>query len=730
MNKAKQQAIGTMAALLLAALFLLAGGAWALPAPKRPAEGVPADWWAQAQAEIRGLEYRPKAVPEAGAEGAVHTVRAPNRAHNFRLNFTPEGVRVTPRTATGPDWSWGLQLTGIGRAGDLRRPEAARLRVAGERVELVRGRLTEWYINDERGLEQGFTLHGPLPGSAGDELLLRLDVAGTLQPRLEQGNRAIAFAPPGGETVLRYGQLLAFDAAGRDLPVRFDLVGGGVEIAVATTGARYPIVIDPLATSVTWMATGDREGAYFGTSVATAGDVNGDGYDDVIVGAPGYSNGQSGEGAVFVYYGSSSGLKDKHDWMVESNQVNAAFGKSVATAGDVNGDGFDDIIIGAPGYADGQANEGAAFVYYGSGGGLSTSANWQIKSNQSGASLGWSVATAGDVNGDGYADVIVGAPWYGNGQVNEGAAFVYHGSSTGLSRVPPTVMSDPVPQPDWRAESNQEESFFGISLATAGDVDNDGYADVIIGADFYDHGQQNEGAVFLYHGSSAGLSTAPPNVSEPAPKPNWFAESNQEYSYFGGSVATAGDVNKDGFDDVIIGASWYDLDENFECGAAFVYHGSASGLSTASSLPPEPTPRPDWRKVSDQESSYFGVSVSTAGDVNADGYADVIVGAVDYSNGKTDEGAAFVYHGSASGLQTTVGWMGDGNQETSSFGSAVAEAGDINKDGLADVIIGAPFYDWNGIANSGAVFLNRSGPDGSFYLSPNPTGGATTIYLD
>ena len=362
MNKAKQQAIGTMAALLLAALFLLAGGAWALPAPKRPAEGVPADWWAQAQAEIRGLEYRPKAVPEAGAEGAVHTVRAPNRAHNFRLNFTPEGVRVTPRTATGPDWSWGLQLTGIGRAGDLRRPEAARLRVAGDRVELVRGRLTEWYINDERGLEQGFTLHGPLPGSAGDELLLRLDVAGTLQPRLEQGNKAIAFAPPGGETVLRYGQLLAFDAAGRDLPVRFDLVGGGVEIAVATTGARYPIVIDPLATSVTWMATGDREGAYFGTSVATAGDVNGDGYDDVIVGAPDYSNGQTGEGAVFVYYGSAAGLNQTPNWMVESNQEYAAFGTSVATAGDVNGNGFDDIIIGAPGYENGGSNAGAVFV--------------------------------------------------------------------------------------------------------------------------------------------------------------------------------------------------------------------------------------------------------------------------------------------------------------------------------------------------------------------------------
>ena len=262
-----------MTAVLLAAVFLLAGGAGALPAPKRPVEGVPAGWRAQAQAEIRGLEYRPKAVPAGECDGALHTVRAPNRAHNFRLSFTPEGVRVTPRTRTGPDWSWGLQLTGIGRAGDLCRPEAARLRVDGDRVELVRGRLTEWYINDERGLEQGFTLEEPWPG-ADDELVVRMAVTGSLRPKMEAGHRAIGFAPPDGATVLRFGQLLAWDASGRELPVRFGLADNGLEIAVATTGARYPIVIDPLATSVTWTATGDREGASFGTSVAGAGDVN------------------------------------------------------------------------------------------------------------------------------------------------------------------------------------------------------------------------------------------------------------------------------------------------------------------------------------------------------------------------------------------------------------------------------------------------------------------------
>ena len=698
-----------MTAVLLAAVFLLAGGAGALPAPKRPVEGVPAGWRAQAQAEIRGLEYRPKAVPAGESDGALHTVRAPNRAHNFRLSFTPEGVRVTPRTRTGPDWSWGLQLTGIGRAGDLCRPEAARLRVDGDRVELVRGRLTEWYINDERGLEQGFTLEEPWPG-ADDELVVRMAVTGSLRPKMEAGHRAIGFAPPDGATVLRFGQLLAWDASGRELPVRFGLADNGLEIAVATTGARYPIVIDPLATSVTWTATGDREGASFGTSVAGAGDVNGDGYADVIVGAPSYTSdpvNQSGEGAVFVFYGSPSGLSATPDWMVESNQADAAFGTSVSTAGDVNGDGFDDVIVGAPGFSNGQDNEGAAFVYYGSATGLSPSQNKVVMSNQSASNFGWSVATAGDVDDDGYSEVIVGAPDYDNGQENEGAVFVYRGSAAGLD----TTLK-------WTAELDQANAVFGTSVSSAGDVNGDGYADVIIGAPGYTNGQEKEGAALVYHGSAGGLTTV-----------NWTVESNQKDASLGWSVASAGDINADRYDDVIVGAPWYSNGQPNE-GAAFVYHGSVSGLSTEPPLPSGPAPKPDWRNESDQTFSYFGISVASADDVDADGFDEVLVGADFYDSGQEDGGAAFLYHGSASGLQTMSGWTGDSDQEDSYFGSAVAGAGDVDKDGFADVVIGAPWYDAGEKNESGAVFLYRGGPDGSFYLIPNPGGGATTIYLE
>lgn len=126
----------------------------------------------------------------------------------------------------------------------------------------------------------------------------------------------------------------------------------------------------------------------------------------------------------------------------------------------------------------------------------------------------------------------------------------------------------------------------------------------------------------------------------------------------------------------------------------------------------------------------LGWSVASAGDVNGDGFDEVIVGADRYDNGQENEGAAFVYHGSALGLKTTSGWMGESNQEYGYYGGSVATAGDVNKDGHSDVLIGAPSYDSGENYDSGVVFLYRGGPEGSFYLIPNPGGGATTIYLD
>src|SRR5262245_1217833 len=238
-----------------------------------------------------------------------------------------------------------------------------------------------------------------------------------------------------------------------------------------------------------WKVESDQAGAQFGT-VSSAGDVNGDGYDDVIVGAATFENGEPNEGAAFVYLGSASGLMTTPSWTAEGNQAGARFGYPVAGAGDVNGDGFDDVIVGAQQYDNGETDEGGAFVFMGSSTGLSSSPIWVTEGNQADAWYGHWVASAGDVNGDSYGDVIVGAPKFTNGEAAEGRAYVYLGSSTGLAATPV-----------WTAESDQAGAWFGECVASAGDVDDDGFSEIIVGSSFFDGGESNEGRAFLYMGS-------------------------------------------------------------------------------------------------------------------------------------------------------------------------------------------------------------------------------------
>ncbi|MFZ1461562.1 MAG: integrin alpha, partial [Ignavibacteria bacterium] len=428
-----------------------------------------------------------------------------------------------------------------------------------------------------------------------------------------------------------------------------------------------------IAATAIWSEESDHIGGQFGISVSTAGDMNGDGYADVIAGGNYLDNGQLDEGRALVYLGYSGGLRTTAEVVYENNQAGSQFGYSVATAGDINGDGFSDVICGAYNYDNPSSNEGAAFVYLGSariiGGYI-----WYKEGTSSGQEYGYSVSTAGDVNGDGYSDVIIGAPGYQNGQNTEGAAFVYHGSSTGLPFTP-----------DWIAEGNGIGRYFGYSVSSAGDVNGDGYSDVIIGGPYNSYGSAE-----VYFGSASGLSLTA----------NWGAVGNSYDSKFGKSVSTAGDVNGDGYSDVIIGAIRFHNGQTDE-GAAFVYHGSASGLSLTS----------NWIGEKNQADAHFGSSVSSAGDVNGDGYSDVIVGAETYSNGQSYEGAAFVYHGSASGLSLTSNWSGEKNQASAHFGYSVSTAGDVNGDGYSDVIIGAPDFD-NGQTNEGAAFVYQGSASG------------------
>jgi hypothetical protein len=415
---------------------------------------------------------------------------------------------------------------------------------------------------------------------------------------------------------------------------------------------------DGLSTTPDWMTEGDQAFAGHGVDVATAGDVNGDGYGDVLVGSLAYTNGESGEGRAQLYLGSPGGLSATADWASEGNQAGAAHGASVATAGDVNGDGYSDLVLGAAGYDNGEENEGRIYVYYGSAGGPSLEPDWSAESDQAFAELGFPVATAGDVNGDGYADMVAGAYHYDDGETDEGAAFVFLGSAEGLATTPASIL-----------QGNQDSAEFGIIVATGGDVNGDGFSEIVVGAHLFDAGETDEGRVFLFPGSSAGLEEAP----------SWSSSPAQAVARFGSSVAAAGDVNGDGFADVIVGAPWFDNGENEE-GRALVYLGTESG----------PQSIPHWVTESDQVGAELGSSVASAGDVNGDGFGDVIVGAPAFDDGEQDEGSAFVFHGSAKGLAASSSWSTASNVTESAYGASVASAGDVNGDGFGDVVIGAP----------------------------------------
>ena len=610
-----------------------------------------------------------------------------NRAHGLRSYFDKNGWTLQSRS-DDDSWRWIYAFKSICRNKQRclktdkdSQPSNVNNEIRIKRSDAVR----EWYHNSSAGIEQGFTI-STRPDGHGKQVELVGQISGNLKP-LQVTKQSIRF-DIGQDQILNYGGIKVVDYTGKKLNswLEYHQPTKTLKLIFNDHQAQYPVVVDPLTTTAGWTVESDQSSAQIGSSVATAGDVNGDGYSDVIVGAEWYDNGNSDEGAAFVYHGGPSGPSTTPDWTAEGEQNGANFGQSVFTAGDVNNDGYSDVLVGAHNYDNPDNSEGRAFLYLGSASGLLTTPSWTDEGDQADAQFGYSVATAGDVNGDGFSDILVGANYFDNGESNEGRAYLYLGGASGPSLTP-----------DWTAEADQADSEFGLSLS-GGDVNGDGFSDIIVGIPYYDNGSSDTGRLIAYYGS----------ISGPSSTADWTVDSPQASSSLGRSVAFAGDVNGDGYGDVIAGAHMYDGGELDE-GRTFLYRGGLSGLSTSAS----------WTAESDQASARFGYFVSSAGDVNGDGYADVMVGANQYDDGQNDEGVVFVYHGSSSGLSASANWTSESNQADAQLGRAVALAGDVNGDGYSDVIIGAPFYDnpeneegrayiYNGSANGLSTTANWS----------------------
>ncbi|HEU4765492.1 MAG TPA: integrin alpha [Candidatus Eisenbacteria bacterium] len=353
-----------------------------------------------------------------------------------------------------------------------------------------------------------------------------------------------------------------------------------------------------------------------------------------------------------------------------------SFGCSVASAGDVNGDGYADVIIGA--YQSGRVGQavGRAYIYFG---GLRPQNRPDVilTGEAAGDAFGVCVASAGDVNKDGYSDVIVGAYQNDARGANAGRAYVYFGGPK------------PHERPDIVLNGEAAGDAFGYAVASAGDVNHDGYADVIVGA--YENSARGAGAgrAYVFLGGA-----------HPDGVPDAVLSGEAAGDRFGISVAGAGDVNGDGFADVIVGAYQNDAGGN-DAGRAYVFFGGA-----------RPHDRPDVTLTGASAGDSFGFSVAGAGDANKDGFADVAVGAYHNGAGGKDAGRVYVYYGGKAPSET-AGLVLTGEAAGDAFGYAVAAAGDANGDGFADLAVGAYGNDAGGSAAGRAyVFFGGPGADG------------------
>jgi hypothetical protein len=422
-----------------------------------------------------------------------------------------------------------------------------------------------------------------------------------------------------------------------------------------------------LETAPSWTADGEATGARFGGAVAGAGDVNGDGFADVVVGADNQETplGLS-VGRAYLYLGSASGFAPIADWTADGESEADNFAESVAIAGDVDGDGYDDVLVGTGGAGlDSASRFGAAYLYLGSSTGLESTATWSAVGGANNDFFGGEVASAGDVNGDGYADLLVGAAQTGDAV---GTAYLYLGSPSG-----------PGPTPDWTLDGPAPNSVFGEAVSAAGDVDGDGFDDVLIGARLEDTAGANSGRIYLFTGSSSGLGSTP----------LWTADGESVSDQFGISVASAGDTNSDGFDDLVVGAH-YATTSVGDSGRAYLYLGSPTGPSTS----------PAWTFDGEQDADGLGQPVAGAGDVDGDGYDDVIVGYEGaFAEAGLHAGRAHLFRGTPTGLVESPASTDEGEAAFDLFGSAVTSAGDVDDDGFDDVLIGA-----NG-ADGGRIYL-------------------------
>ena len=431
-----------------------------------------------------------------------------------------------------------------------------------------------------------------------------------------------------------------------------------------------------------------------GWSVAAA-DVNADGVADLIVGAPRADTAAGNDsGATYVVYGPvDPGGIDLADADVTLNGTAPAdrAGWSVASAGDVDGDGADDVLVGAPLNDDNGSYAGAAYLVHGGswldGATSLAEANATLYGGE-GDRAGWAVSNTSALP-ENASGVLVGAPTDNDGGFGAGAVFL----------VPADDLDGNVSlesEADAKLVGAGLGDHAGSSVAAAGDVDDDGVDDVLVGAPRNDTAARNAGAAYVVFGPANGtVPLADADVTMPGAGAGDQA---------GDAVSGGGDLNDDGADDVLVGAPMNDTAAGNDSGAAYVVFGSGdlAGVRNLSDA--------DATLAGEAAGDRAGMALSAPGwsDVTCDGVDDVLVGAPYANSTAADAGAAYLVAGSASLPNETnlsdakATFVGEG--EGDRFGRALGAAGDQNDDGVDDVVAGAPYND-SSAPNAGAAYV-------------------------